>query len=239
VLHFRRQTRAPWAVFFYGAIVYAVFQLFTWLPLSVYLDAALGPYLSTDFLAFVWLLTSAALTSIFEESGRWLGYRYLFPRSQTTLRWRNGVMYGLGHSSVETLLLIAGLTFITMLAYLVLGQLDLEVVVESLGAESNPALREALRSIVDTSWTQPLVVALERVLMLPHQVAWSLLVMESLVQRKKRWFTFALAYHTSIAVMVPGLARGFGFLLAESVNLVLAAFSLWIVFRLRSLRMQD
>jgi len=107
-----------------------------------------------------------------------------------------------------------------------------------IGADSPGATSLALLAARNVTWTQPLVVALERVLALPHQVAWALLVMESLVSRQKRWFGFALLYHTSIAVIVPGLAQLAGFAVAESANLVFAALSVWIILKLRELAAQ-
>jgi uncharacterized membrane protein YhfC len=234
VLLYRRRTHARWQLYAYGAIVFAVFQLFTWLPLSAYLDIVIGSHLQSEVQSFIWLLAMALLTSLVEETGRWWGYRYLFPRGNLKLTWRNGVMYGLGHGSTETILFIAGLTFVYLIAYLLLSRFDLNLLIQSMGSDASPALQEALQSIVDTSWTQPLVVALERILALPHQVAWSVLVMESLVFRQKRWFGFAVLYHSSIAVIVPGLVRLLGFGAAEGVNIVFALLSLWIVLRLRA-----
>jgi len=233
-LIYRRRTRAHWMLFAYGAMVFALFQLFTWLPLSAYLDAVLGSLLQSEMGRFIWLLALALTTSLVEESGRWLGYRHLFPRGGFRLTWRNGVMYGLGHASLETMLLIAGLTFVNLVAYLALSRLDLGSWMGPGGAAASPELREALQAIVDTSWHQPLLVALERLLALPHQVAWALLVMQSHLSRQKRWFGFALLYHWSVAVIVPGLAGLFGFVAAEGVNIVLASLSLGIILRLRA-----
>lgn len=232
-LIFRRRTGAPWSAFVCGAAVFAVFQLFTWLPLSAYLDYAIGGHLSSAWHSFLWLLAQAMATGLIEEGGRWIGLRYLFPRAGLKLSWRHGVMYGLGQGSLETVLLIAGLTFINLLAYVVLCRLDLPAVLNALGPNTE-AIREALQGIIGTAWHQPLIVAVERIPALLHQVAWALLVMESLVSRQKRWFGFAVLYHASVAVIVPGLARLGGFVLAESVNLLLAGLSLWIVLRLRA-----
>ena len=229
----RRRTRASWHLFGYGAAVFAAFQLFTWLPVSVYLDTVVGARLASEELAFLWLVAMAFTTSLLEEGGRWVGYRYLFPRRSFRLSWHNGVMYGLGHASLETIVLIAGLTFIYFLAYLVLSRLNLETLLAAMTPEDSQAVGDALRGIVDTTWDQPLVVALERVLALPHQVAWALLVMQSRLWRQKRWFGYAVLYHFTVAVMVPGLARLTGFAVAEAVNAALAAFSLWIILRLR------
>jgi hypothetical protein len=69
-------------------------------------------------------------------------------------------------------------------------------------------------------------------------VAWALLVMESLISRQKRWFGFALLYHTSVAVIVPGLAQLAGFAAAEGINLIFAGLSVWIILKLRELSAQ-
>lgn len=234
VLYYRRRTRASWQVFAYGALIFAVFQLFTWLPISIYLDATISPRLGSGGPAFLWMMALALTTSLVEEIGRWCGYRYLFPRGGFRLTWRNGVMYGLGHGSLETVILIAGLTFIYFIAYLILSNLDLNALMQSLGSEADASLREQIGAIVATSWEQPLIVALERILAIPHQVAWSLLVMQTVIQRQKRWLGFAVLYHLSVAVIVPGLARLAGFALAEAANLLLATVSVWIAVTLRN-----
>jgi uncharacterized membrane protein YhfC len=232
VLYYRRKTRASWELFAYGAIVFAVFQLFTWLPLSIYLDVVVGSRLESGFWAFMWLLALALGTALAEEGGRWLGYRHLFPRGSFRLTWRNGMMYGLGQAFLETTLFIAGLTFVIFVAYILLGP---QLASQAPPPEVSSAFKEALQTIRNTTWHQPLIIALERILSLPHQVAWALLVMQSLVFSERRWFLFAVLYHTSIAIIVPGLARLSSFALAEGVNVVLALASLWIILRLRAL----
>jgi uncharacterized membrane protein YhfC len=234
-LHFRRHTRTPWRVFGYGLVIYAVFQLFTWLPLNVYLDATFGSKLTSEWGSFIWLLTLALMTSIIEEGGRWIGFRFLFPRGKVKLSWENGVMYGLGHGSIETMLLIAGLTFIYFIAYVVLGSINQGQWLGTLKPVEAVEVRSALSTILNTTWEQPIIVAIERVLTLPHQLAWSLMVLASLVSRRKRWFLFAVLYHWSVAVIIPGLARLLGFVAAESVNAGFCALSIWIIIKLRLL----
>ncbi len=232
MLIFRRRTGVTWRVFGLGAVVFAVFQLFTWLPLSFYLDNTIGARLQTAGGAFAWLLALAFVTSLFEETGRWCGYRFLFPRQRLALSWRNGIAFGLGHNALESMLLIAGLTFIYLVAYLALSRSDPQTLVAALGPGASSDLIAALQGILATGWEQPLFVAVERLLALPHQLAWSLLVMASVAYGQKRWFSFAVLYHASVAVIVPGLARLFGFGVAEGANLILALLSLWILSKL-------
>ncbi|MGI6368063.1 MAG: YhfC family glutamic-type intramembrane protease [Anaerolineae bacterium] len=233
ILLYRRRAQTTWAPFFYGALVFAVFQMFTWLPFSAFVEVGWGERVSTAQGAFVWLMAMAALTALVEEGGRALGYRYLFPRNDLRLTWRNGVAYGLGHNALETMWLIAGLTFVSFIAYLLAGPFVAAGAADAPGASS-----QALLAVGNVSWRQPVIVALERVFALPHQVAWALLVMESQVSRQKRWFGFAFLYHTSIAVIIPGLGRLSGFVLAEGVNLIFAVLSLWIILKLRQISAQ-
>ena len=234
-LYFRRRTGARWQLFLYGALVFALFQLFTWLPISVYIDVSFGSSFIYGLPAFFWLLALAAGTSLVEETGRWLGYRFLFPRGGFALSWQNGVMFGLGHAFLESALLFAGLTLVYALAYLILGRLDIETVLHAMGSDASLPMQEALQGIMDTSWQQPAVVAIERIMAVPHQVAWARLVMEGHVYRQKRWFAFAVLYHTSIAVIIPSMARLAGFGAAEGTNLLFVLLSLWIILRLRGL----
>lgn len=233
-IHYRRTTRAPWRVFYYGVLVYAVFQLFSWLPISTYLDTVIGARLSSDLHAFLWLLASALAAGLIEEFGRLMGFLLLFGRRGDALSWRNGVMYGLGSGAVETMLLIAGLTFVYLLIYLALTLDGTSAVMASLAGEASPTLSEAIAEVVSTSWAQPLIVAFERVVALSHQVAWALLVMQSLISQQKRWFGFAVLYHASIAVVVPGLVRLLGYPAAEAANAGFTLLSLWIIFALRA-----
>jgi len=228
---FRRRMRVPWLIFGYGALIFGLFQLVTWLPLNFYLDVVIGSRLTTETAAFIWLLAMAFGTSLMEEGGRWIGYRVLFARKRYPLTWRNGVAYGLGHNALESMLFISGLTVIYLVAYIALSRANPSEIVQTLGPEA-PDLQRTLLNIVHTTWDQPLLVALERILALPHQVAWSLLVMASLAFRQKRWFGFSVLYHASVAVIVPGLARLVGLGWAELANVILAALSLWIIVRL-------
>lgn len=238
ILYFRRRTRAPWPLFFYGALIFAVFQLFTWLPISVFLDVIWGAAIVSPWGAFVWHMGKALVTALISETGRWLGFRYLFGRSNQPLTWRNGVAYALGHNALETMWLIAGLTLIGFVTYLVIGPMDSARLVQQMGPEFGPAEAALLHELAAVTWAQPLIVAFERILALPHHIAWALLVMESLASRQKRWFGFAVLYHTSIAIIVPGLARLFGFAVAEFVNLAFAAISIWIIVRINEISEQ-
>jgi len=230
----RRRIGGSWRAFALGAAVFVVFQLCTWQPLSTYLDQAIGSLLTDPTRSFVWLVAMAGAGALLEEGGRWIGYRWLFPKLQLTLEPPDAMMVGLGHAAVETSLLIAGLTFLHLVLYLLLRSVDATHLLSSLGAEPQEELISTLTSLAATRWYDPLWMALDRALSLPHQIAWALLVAQSLLSKQKRWFAYAICYHWGVAVIVPGIVTLAGLPIAELLNTLLAGCSTVIALRLLS-----
>lgn len=228
----RRRIGGSWRAFGLGAAVFAVSQLVTWQPLSTYLDQAVGAALLDPSHSFVWLVAMAGIGALLEEGGRWIGYRWVFPRLDLQLDPPEATMVGLGHAALETSLLIAGLTFLHLVLFLLVRSMDAGLLLGSLGAEPQQELVETLADLANTRWHQPLWMALDRALSLPHQVAWALLVAQSLLSRQKRWFGYAICYHWGVAVIVPGIATLAGLPFAEIVNALLAGCSVLIALRL-------
>jgi uncharacterized membrane protein YhfC len=229
----RRRLGGSWTAFLLGAVVFAVVNLLTWQPLSTYLDQSIGSRLQDPTSSFIWLVAMAGVGAFLEEGGRWVGFRWLFARFGLQLGPQEALMSGLGHAAVETSLLIAGLTFMHLTLYLLLRSVDITFLLESLGAAPQDELVNTLASLAATRWDQPLWIGLDRAFSLLHQLAWALLVAQSLLSRQKRWFAYALFYHFGVAVIVPGVATLGGLALAEIVNAVLGACSaliaLWLI----------
>ena len=224
----RRRIGGSWRAFGLGAVVFALFQLCTWQPLSTYLDQVVGSALHDPIHSFFWLVAMAGVGALLEEGGRLIGYRWLFPKLDLELEPPEALMVGLGHAALETSLLIAGLTFLHLVLFLLLRSVDAASLLGSLGAEPQDELVATLVNLADTRWHQPLWMALDRALSLPHQMAWALLVAQSLLSRQKRWFGYAICYHWGVAVIVPGVATLAGLPIAEMLNVVLAGCSLLI-----------
>lgn len=238
-LWLRRRIGGSWRAFGVGAAVFALFQLCTWQPLSTYLDQAVGATLQDPSQSFVWLVAMAGIGALLEEGGRWIGYRWLFPKLDLKLDPPEALMVGLGHAALETSLLIAGLTFLHLVLFLLLQSVDVTSFLGSLGAKPPDELVSTLAYLAGTRWHQPLWMALDRALSLPHQMAWALLVAQSLLSRQKRWFGYAICYHWGVAVIVPGIATLAGLPIAEMTNVALAACSALIVIRLFAVHEAD
>src|SRR5687768_15449301 len=72
---------------------------------------------------WIWIVVLSFSAGLFEEGGRWLGYRWLFRPEERT--WRPGIVYGLGHGGLESMVLIAGLATLSLVGLLVASSMDL------------------------------------------------------------------------------------------------------------------
>ena len=103
----RRRLGVSWRYFGYGALIFVLFQLVSRVPITLAIQALIAPQLQASRVALIaWIAISALTAGLFEELGRYVGYRWLMKREQKT--WAKGVMYGLGHGGIESMLLIAG-----------------------------------------------------------------------------------------------------------------------------------
>jgi uncharacterized membrane protein YhfC len=103
----RRRLGVGWRYFGYGALIFFLFQMISRVPLVQVLQTLLAPQLRESFaLRAAWVTVLALTAGLFEEVGRYVGYRWLMRREEKT--WSKAVMYGLGHGGLESMVLIAG-----------------------------------------------------------------------------------------------------------------------------------
>src|SRR5512135_27806 len=87
---------------------------------------------STAFL-WTWLVILALTAGIFEEVGRYLGYRIFMRREEKT--WNKGVMYGLGHGGLESAVLIGGLLLLSVINLAVYSSTNLNTLSQAKHAQ--------------------------------------------------------------------------------------------------------
>jgi len=228
-----RRLRVVWRYVGYGAIVFFVFQLVTRVPAVQLIQAAIGPQLEmSSVLTWTWLLVLALSAGVFEEVGRYVGYR-LFMRGEDKT-WSKAVMFGIGHGGLESVLLVGGLMMLALI---------------SLWAAANGGLnqlpddqRAAATQQLQTLNAQPGWVALfgawERLWTVPIQVAFSVIVLQVFRRGKLVWLLWAILGHALVDLVAVGLQQILGpgltsSLVIEAVVAVFGLLALWIIWRLR------
>src|SRR5258707_136302 len=74
----RMRLKVTWRYFWYGALIFLVFQVITRVPLVSWLQSVLAPQLKASLpLQLGWITALALTAGLFEEVGRYVGYRWL------------------------------------------------------------------------------------------------------------------------------------------------------------------
>ena len=187
-----REFNVSWRYFGYGALIFFLFQLLTRVPAIQVSQAALAPrLLSSPALRWGWLLVAALTAGLFEEGGRYVGYRWLMRGQDKT--WPRAIMYGVGHGGLEAWFtaVLAGTTLINLIVLSKTGLAALPPAAQAQVAQSFAVLN------AQPVWF-PLLGAWERLWTLPVQVALSVLVLQVFRQGSLRWLWLAILAHTIV-----------------------------------------
>src|SRR5262249_55697635 len=209
-----------------GGAVFLVSQVLLrlpWqLPLNAFVQKSTG---GRGALIYAFIAFSALTAGIFEEVGRWLGYRFFIKEERS---WRGGVRYGLGHGGVESVLLV-GLTLAAVLALYVLLSRGVSLPIPAAKLE---VIREHFSTLTAI---KALAGGAERLFALCIQVALSLIVLQAFWRRNPRWLACAVALHFVVDFVAVIAARLAGAFLGEVVVGAFAAAALAVIARLRKL----
>ncbi len=217
-----RRTGVSFKYFGLGAAVFLVAQIvlrFPWqIPLGLMVQKSASGALRNAFLVF-----SALTASLFEEVGRWLGYRWFIKRERS---WRVGVMYGLGHGGIESILLVGLSIGGSLVLYILLAR--------GVSFPIPPDRLEIIRRQFETltPWNS-LLGGIERLFAICLQISFSLLVLQAFLRNQLRWLGYALAFHFILDFAAIAAAKRAGPVFAEIVAGVFAALALVLIFRLR------
>lgn len=223
-----RRFKTRWSLLLWGALVFIVSQGIR-LPLLYGLTALLaGKDVMSKEAAVIFNIVFLSVTAgIFEESGRWLGYRFLVRDART---WEDGVTYGAGHGGGEAIILggLAGLAVINMV---LLQSMDLSTL--PLTADQQAQTAASVAAFWSAPWYMSLLGAVERVFALCLHISLSVMVLQCFVRKNWLWWLAAIAWHGLANIIGVGLAQWLGPVEGEAGLAVVAVISLAILFALR------
>ncbi len=230
-----KKLAVSWRYFWSGALVMLVSQPLTRVPLiAVLQNTVLAPLLRTSItFTWIWVAIQAVTAGLFEEGGRYIGYRLFMRREAKT--WAKAVMYGLGHEGLEAVLLGGGLQIVLpLLSIAVLSAIDLHTLPEA----SRQAAIQQIASINALPAWSPLLVAWGRLWSFPLQVALSVMVLQVFRRHQRRWFFLAILFHSLIDLLTLALPQASGQSIALPLVLngmlgVAGLLGVWIIWRLR------
>jgi len=231
-----RRWRPRGRVWFYGAGVFLVFQVLTRIPALLFIQSqkAVQDALKESLALYVLFVLAISLSAgLFEEGGRWLGYRYLV-RERT---WPTALLYGAGHGGLESIG-IGLLVGASLVGYMTLMGMPAEVM-RALPPERLEQIQAGQAAFTGLQGWEPLLGGWERLAAQAIQMALSLLVLQAFV-RSARWWWYALAAHTGVDFSSVLLVRyatetwgqTTGMLIGEGLVTLYGLLAVWIVVRL-------
>jgi uncharacterized membrane protein YhfC len=233
-----RRFGVRWRVFWYGGLVFFLSQIVTRVPLVTLLGLAGQNVFTanpTNTYLYLGLLTFSA--GAFEETGRWLGYRFLFKRDPRN--WENALMYGAGHEFVESAVLVGLLGVIGgIVGYIAVVSMSPELL-QTLPAAQQQAIEQARTQFLALQGWEPLLGAVERIATMAVQISLSVLVLQCFVRGSAIWLWIAIGWHTLVDFGAVGIknwtdALGTtGLLITEGWVLLAALVGLGIIMAFR------
>ena len=216
-----------WRVFLLGAHFFIIVQvvhtplvLVTQTPLYL----ALLPFGTTTALAAL-AVYLGLMAGLFEEVGRYLVYRYLFRRQEIPLTRENGLLFGTGWGGVESMI-VALLVLTSMLSYIAITSDG-----SMLFLPDDPAVQaeiEALRALTPLDILPGLA---ERMMTIVLHIAWSLMVLASVVYGRKALLALAVIWHAAVDAIAVYLAPTQGILVTEAAVFVFAVIGVAYILR--------
>lgn len=224
--YIHRRYSVRWRFFLYGALIFFLSQMITRIPLVQVAQIFLAPYLqSSQVILYVWFVVLALTAGLFEEIGRYLGYKLLIKNDRT---WNVSLMYGAGHGGLESMLLVGGSVLIGLINVLVLTSGDASQL--NLPPEQ---LQAAQQQIAAVQWWAPLLGAYERFITLFFHISLSVIVLQCFVRGSLKWLWLAILFHAAANLAVLLLMQIVGAVWVEAILTLLLPLSLSIIYYFR------
>lgn len=216
-----RRLRGRWSTLGWGAVAFVAAQAVR-IPLLFAFSLLVPGSPDTVVVSAVVAVVSSGL---FEEGARWLVLRFA---ARDARRWRDGVVFGVGHGGAEALILLSLGAVSVVLLLTQGGQLA-----EALPPEQAEALAAQLTTLRAEPLT-PLLAVWERVPAVVFHVAASLLVLRAVRDRAPGPLIAAVVLHWAFnATAVVAVQAGLAPLLVEVVLTVVALPLVWVILRER------
>ncbi len=215
---------------FIGVLGFLVTQVLTRIP-ALGVLAQTEIYRSLAAIPAVLVLFLSVTAGLFEETGRWIAFRYLL---RNKLAHKNAIAYGIGHGGFEAIILV-GFTYINNLVYsLMINDGTFE---STLAPQLGPDVAAYVRSqLVDLPPTTFLVGGVERALTIAIQIGLSVMVYLSVRNQRAVWYWLAVLAHTLVNfVSVMLVTTGVNIWIPEIAVLIFAVAALWFIRRAKSL----
>jgi uncharacterized membrane protein YhfC len=224
-----RKFKLGWRLYWIGAAIFIISQIFH-IPFKIGLTYLFRiGFLPTPPESWQPLFNAVVLglsAGIFEETARYLGYRWWAKEARS---WSKGLLYGAGHGGMEAIL-VGGLVLYTFFQMFALRGLDLSTMIP---ADQLEVAQAQVAAYWSATWYDSLLSTLERLLTIPVQICFSILVLQVFTRGRAYWLLLAILWHAIIDALAVIAISAWGAYVAEAILALSTMISVMIIFRLR------
>lgn len=224
-----RKYKLGWRLYFIGAALFVVAQI-----LHIPFNLILNQLFRTGVLPLppeqYQLLFSAVIVglsaALFEEFIRYAGLRWWAKEAR---RWSQGLLFGSGWGGIEAMFV----GIIILLNFLIFAALRTQDLTGLLPPEQLAPLQEASTAYWSISWYDSMLGALERVLVIPIQIALTIMVLQVFIRGQSRWLWLAIGWHWLLDLVAVYGVNTWGPYVVEALIALITIGSIGIVYALR------
>lgn len=224
-----RKYKLGWRLYFIGAALFVVAQI-----LHIPFNLILNQLFRTGVLPLppeqYQLLFSAVIAglsaALFEEFIRYAGLRWWAKEAR---RWSQGLLFGSGWGGIEAMFV----GIIILLNFLIFAALRTQDLTGLLPPEQLAPLQEASTAYWSISWYDSMLGALERVLVIPIQIALTIMVLQVFIRGQSRWLWLAIGWHWLLDLVAVYGVNTWGPYVVEALIALITIGSIGIVYALR------
>jgi uncharacterized membrane protein YhfC len=164
---------------------------------------------------------------IWEETARLAMYGWWVKKARS---WKEGILLGLGHGGSESIL-VGVLALYSLLQVLAVRTVDISKLVTP---EQLPDTLARIAEYWSMPWYMALMGSFERILTIPIQVAFSVLVLQVFLKNKIRWYWIAIVLHALIDASAVLLINYSNIFLTEGLIACFSLISIGFIIRMRT-----
>jgi uncharacterized membrane protein YhfC len=225
-----RRFNLGWRFFWIGAAMFIISQILH-IPFNGLLNRLLAsgvlPSPPENFHLIYSALLLGLSAGVIEELTRYAGLRWWAKDARS---WPRGLLFGSGWGGMEAIIFFVVILSLNYVIFLALLTQDLS---SMLSPEQQAQLQVGMDLFWGVEWYDSLLGALERILVIPIQMAFTILVMQVFLRKQSRWLWYAVAFHTLLDAVAVASVRLWGVYATEGILAIITLISLGIIFALR------
>ncbi|GAB6468550.1 YhfC family intramembrane metalloprotease [Bacillus cereus] len=188
-VYFRKKYHINWKVVGVGALIFIGFTQILETPFHLFMrgNPAIAPILENPF---VFALYGGLTAGIFEELGRFVAFFFLLKKYQ---EYKDGFAYGIGHGGIESILVGGFSALQTLIFANAINNGSFAQMAEKL-----PQLNVIKDMLIEQPAYLYFLGSLERIMALVLQIAFSMLVLYAVKQKKYIFLVYAILFHAFV-----------------------------------------